>query len=328
METERNPVALLLPGQGAQHVRMAAGLYGAEPYFTEAMDRVFELFGAGAWAGLRRDWLAQEPEIPIDDVRRSQPLLFAVNYAMGRQLLATGVRPAAILGHSVGELAGAVLAGILSVEDAVAVMRERVERSVAVPPGGMVAVSLAERDLRPLLGGHPEIVVAALNAPRQTVLAGPAAPLAAFADELTLRGVVFRDVPSRTPFHSPVMAPVAARPSVLDGIDLRPPSTPVWSAFTGGPLTAAQACDPLLWLRHPVAVVRFWPTLNALLNSGTYLVVEAGPGRGLALAARRHRSVVRGGSAVVALLPARPGPARADQQALRAGMARLGALVR
>src|SRR6185295_10794969 len=105
--TAPGPVALLLPGQGAQHARMATGLYGAEPAFTAAMDEVLDAFGD---ARLRDDWLHADDPAVVDHVTRSQRLLFAVDYALGRLTLSWGVEPVALLGHSIGEVAGAVLA--------------------------------------------------------------------------------------------------------------------------------------------------------------------------------------------------------------------------
>src|SRR5437764_1349770 len=99
-------VALLFPGQGSQHPRMAAGLYGHDDVFTSVMDEAFELLGE-AGPAVRADWLAGgRPEL-YDDVTRAQPLLYAVNYALGRVVLDWGVEPAAMLGHSVGEMVAA-----------------------------------------------------------------------------------------------------------------------------------------------------------------------------------------------------------------------------
>jgi [acyl-carrier-protein] S-malonyltransferase len=103
------PVVLLFPGQGSQYPGMATGLYRREPVFTEAMDEVFDLMGPHA-AAIRGDWLGHSALVHIDDVRRAQPLLFAVGYALGRMVHGWGVRPVALLGHSAGELVAGPLA--------------------------------------------------------------------------------------------------------------------------------------------------------------------------------------------------------------------------
>ncbi|ONI77883.1 polyketide synthase [Actinosynnema sp. ALI-1.44] len=315
------PVALLLPGQGAQHIRMAAGLYGHEPAFTAftgAMDAVFDALDAlGAdGAAVRADWLSERPNVGIDHVTRSQILLFAVDHALGVQLRGVGVRFAALLGHSVGEIAAAVLAGVFTLPSAVALMWDRVTRLVKAPPGGMLAVAASAGEVAGYLSG--DVVVGAVNAPRQVILAGPATPLEKVADALRGDGYVCRSVPTGTAFHSPMLAAMAheAVPE-LARITVSAPQITVYSGYTAAPLTADEVRDPRFWASHPVAPVLFWPALNALLSGGDYLLVEAGPGQGLATVARRHPSVAGGRSQVAAALPARPSGGAADRESMR-----------
>lgn len=314
MSTLSREVVLLLPGQGSQHAGMAGGLYGNDPAFTAHVDAALELFGNAD--ELRADWLAANPRVPIDDVTRAQPLLFCVDYALGRMLLDNGVRPAALLGHSVGELAAAVLADVLELADAVAFMRDRVDRLAPAPPGGMLTVAAPEHELRPFLARHGDVVVGAVNAPRQIVLSGFDEPLQAIADELRGKGFTVLPVAARTAFHSPALAPLFADTTPYDGRAVRAPRIPMWSSVTTELLDEAAVRNPALWARQPVAPVLFWPTLDKLLATGGYLLVEAGPGQGLATLARRHPEVRRGNSAVTALLPARPGPPEADRAAV------------
>jgi [acyl-carrier-protein] S-malonyltransferase len=148
----RRAIGLLFPGQGAQHAAMAAGLYGWEPAFTVAMDEFFETLGADG-ARLRSDWLELSHDLPIDDIRRSQPLLFAIGHALGRMVLSWGVSPRALLGHSVGELAAATLAGVFALADAARLIQQRTETFARTPAGGMLAVAGSAHDLEPLLTG-------------------------------------------------------------------------------------------------------------------------------------------------------------------------------
>ncbi|MGC5563050.1 acyltransferase domain-containing protein [Streptomyces sp. FR-108] len=315
------PVALLLPGQGSQQPRMAAGLYGYEPVFTEAMDEFFD--AAGAEGGpLREDWLAERPATELDHVTRSQPLLFAVDLALGRLVLSWGVRPAALLGHSIGELASAVLAGVFGTRDAVGLVLDRVGRLAKAPPGGMLAVAASTAEVAPYLSG--DVVVGAVNAPRQTILAGPDGPLDKAGRALGEAGFVCRRVPSLSAFHSPLLEPACRGAAErFAAVRRSSPSVPVHSAYTAAPLTRADIDDPAFWARQPVAPVLFWPALEGLLATGDHLLVEVGPGQGLSQVARRHPAVRRGTSAVVSLLPARPGPPEADRSAVEAAVARI-----
>jgi acyl transferase domain-containing protein len=314
MSTEP-PLALLLPGQGAQHPQMAVGLYGHERAFTEAMDSVFDVLGAHG-AAIRSDWLSERPEVCIDHVTRAQILLFAVDFAVGVQLCAWGVRPAAMLGHSAGEMAAAALAGVFELADVVELMWDRVNRLAAAPPGGMLAVAASVERVAGYLGG--DVVVGAVNAPRQVILAGPTGPLEEVAARLRADGLTYRPVPSSTAFHSPMLAPLAEKAvPLLARLPVRAPAIPVYSGYLAAPLTDEVVRDPRFWASHPSAPVLFWPALNALLSGGDYLLVEAGPGQGLASIARQHPSVTRGRSRVAAALPARPSGGEADRAALR-----------
>ncbi|MER7312137.1 acyltransferase domain-containing protein [Streptomyces halstedii] len=307
-------MALLLPGQGAQYRRMAAGLYAAEPVFAEAVDEVLGAMGAEG-DRMHADWLDERPGLPVDHVLRAQPLLFAVDHAFGRLVTSWGIRPTALLGHSIGEMAAATLAGVFSVRDAARVVLDRVTRLTAAPPGGMLAVAESAASLEPFLGGG--VVVAAVNAPRQTVLGGPEDALRAVEETLRACGVTARRVPALSPFHSPVIAPYArGAEAVLTAVERRPPRTVVHSCYTAAPLTAQQVADPAYWAAHPVNQVRFWPALDGLLAPGELVVVEAGPGRTLSSLALRHPSVRRGGSKVVALSPKRVGGPEEERAAL------------
>ncbi|MEW2400547.1 acyltransferase domain-containing protein [Streptomyces sp. NPDC046862] len=309
-------VALLLPGQGAQHPRMAAGLYGHEEAFTHWMDEAFRLLGPDG-GRLRREWLAEQPSPAYDDVTVAQPLLYAVDHALGRMLLEWGVRPVALLGHSVGEFAAATLAGVVDLADGMRVMRERVDLFARTPPGGMLAVSASLDEVAGLL--RAGVYLAAVNAPRQLLLAGEREPLRAAARTLHERGSVCREVPARQAFHTPVVeyAVKASLPG-WRSVRFHLPSMPLYSAYTQGVLTEEQALDPEFWAGQASATVYFAPTLTALLAAHDCLLVEAGPGNSLTMLARRRTAVTEGRSEALPLLPDRRRGDDADRHAVRA----------
>ena len=314
---ERAPgVALLFPGQGAQHPRMAAGLYGRLDVFTDAMDEAFRQLGPEG-ARLRAEWLAPEPSPLYDDVTVAQPLLYAVGLALGRLVLSWGAEPVALLGHSVGELVAATLAGVLAAEDGFRLMRQRVHQFAGTPAGGMLAVAAPLAEVGDVLGDG--VYLAAVNAHRQLLLAGRREDLDRAARVLLERGLVCRDARARQAFHSPVVddAVTASLPD-WQATPLHPPRLPVYSAYTQGPLTGRTACDPVFWARQAAEPVQFAPTLDRLLSDHACLLVEAGPGNSLSMLARRHRAVVRGASRVLPLLPDRP---RGDDADLASALA-------
>lgn len=293
---------------------MGVGLYGSLPEFAERVDHVLGQWGR-AGAEIRSDWLTETPTLGIDDIRRSQPLLFAIDWALGAYLLDHDITPAALVGHSVGELAASVLAGVLELSDAAAMMTDRLAQLADAPPGAMLAVAARPDDI----GFCAEfgVDIGAVNAPRQVVLAGSVPDIGRAAAHLAEAGISARLARSAIAFHSDQIAGHVLRslPAVRR-IEFRDPALPLWSAYTGFPLTGEQVRDPYFWARQPALPVLFWPTLERVLDTvGPALVVEAGPGRSLTTAARRHRAVVAGESGAVALLPHATGSAEQDRRA-------------
>lgn len=307
-------IVLLFPGQGAQYTRMAAGLYGAEPIFTEAMDAVFTELGENG-AELRSDWLSPEPVVPLEHVSRSQPLLFAIGHGLGQLVLSWGLRPAALLGHSVGEVAAAAVGGVFDLTSATRLIADRVRRLATGPGGGMLVVTASVGQLGPYL--RDQVVIGAVNAPRQTVLAGPVRPIGQIASELRAAGITCQRLPSSSPFHSPVLEEAArgAEPLIAT-LTVAAPSIDLYSAYTVSTVGQAELSKVTHWSRQPVDPVLFWPTLDRLLATDDYLLVEAGPGQGLSRIARRHQAVRSGRSSVAAMLPASPGAPAADRDAV------------
>ncbi|UGQ11787.1 acyltransferase domain-containing protein [Yinghuangia sp. ASG 101] len=322
---------LLLPGQGSQYPRMGAGLYGHEPCFTASMDDFFADFGAagGPAAELRGVWLGTAPgpharaAASVDEARFAQPLLYAVGIALGRVLAAHGARPDVLLGHSVGELAAASLGGVLDPRDGARVMGARGRLIDLIPPGGMLAVAAAPERMAAYTGS--EVVIGAVNGPRQTVLAGPRAPLREVELALRADGITCRAVGGDRPFHSPAAQAAAdAFGRVLAAVPLRTPATPIQSSATAAPVTPAQATRPGFWAGQIAGPVLYWTALSALLaDPYAWRLVEAGPGHQMATPARLHRAVRRGGGTVTTLLPAEPGPPERDRDHLARALEQL-----
>ncbi|CAM5606693.1 Type I polyketide synthase OS=Streptomyces alboniger OX=132473 GN=CP975_22955 PE=4 SV=1 [Streptomyces alboniger] len=315
------PVALTFPGQGAQHSRMAAGLYGLSPSFTATMDHAFDAFGPAGRA-LREGWLAVTPPATFDDISFAQPLLYAVNYALGSMLMKAGLRPDALLGHSVGELAAATLSGVFSFESGLRYLAQYTDVYRHAPRGGMLAVAASPQEAEAHL--VPGVVIGAVNAPRQVLLSAPEAALVQVEDALRGAGITCARARTLQPFHHPVMREVmTAHAGCLTHPVLRPPHIRLYSAYTGQELDDESATDWQFWTGQPAEPVLFGPTLEHLLGDRPHVLLEAGPGQSLTALARRTRAVLRGDAAALALLPAHAGEPGADADAVRLALKQL-----
>jgi acyl transferase domain-containing protein/acyl carrier protein len=259
---------LVFSGQATAWAGMGAGLE-AEP---EARDTLRE---AAAILARRAGWsLDSALTIAPSDPAVAQPAQVALQVALARQVLAWGFRPRAVIGHSLGEVSAACLAGVLTLEEA---LRLALHRGAAMRPlagqGAMAALALPAEEVRRRLAGHPEVALAALNAPSRTVVAGPPAALEAFLATLPPEAAP-RRLETDLAFHHPMTAPAReALEAALHGLLPRPAAVPLVSTVTGAPL-AGEAMGAMHWganLRHPV---RFAEALRA---AGPGLFLEIGP---------------------------------------------------
>jgi amino acid adenylation domain-containing protein len=299
-------VAFLFPGQGAQHVGMARETYREEPVFREQLDRCAEILRPRLGLDLR-DVIFPAPggeaaaAEALEGTALAQPALFAVEYSLARLWESRGVRPAAMLGHSIGEYVAAALAGVFRLEDALALVAARGRLMAEAPAGRMLAVPLPEADARALLG--TELSLAAVNGPAACVVSGPAAAVEALRAELAGRGIESRPLRTSRAFHSAMMDPVLERfRAEVARLPLRAPEVPFLSNLSGTWITPEEATDPDYWARHLRGTVRFADGAAELLREPGRVLLEVGPGRTLASLARRQGEAARGRT-IAASLP-------------------------
>ncbi|MEW2619318.1 SDR family NAD(P)-dependent oxidoreductase [Streptomyces sp. NPDC048106] len=305
----RRRLVFALPGQGSQHPRAAADLAAALPDFDTRVRECLALFSDALGADLTKMWQEEADPTVVARTVHAQPLLFSVEFALARSLGLLGVEPAALVGHSVGEVVAATLAGVIPLADAVRFVARRAELMQGMPPGRMLAVAAAEEVVRDLL--VPEVAVSAVNGPGQVVVGGPAEAVEAFRKILAERGVQGRLLSTSHAFHTPMMAPaVAELTDLLAGCALRAPEIPVISAATGRPLEAAQATSPRFWAEQLVEPVLFGHALDTLVGQDPARVLEVGPGQALSSLIRRHPGLRDAGHRAVGCLP-RPAKAAA-----------------
>ncbi|MCU0681993.1 MAG: SDR family NAD(P)-dependent oxidoreductase [Polyangiaceae bacterium] len=291
-------LVFMFAGGGAQHVNMGRGLYRSEPAFRSHVDRCCEAagrrLGVDLLAAIYPD-PAREEEAARQMKRTSigLPALFAVQSAMAALWRARGVRPEAIIGHSLGEYAAAWLAGVMSLEEAVALVVRRGELFEGLPAGGMIGVPLGETEARALAGSR--LSIAAVNGPSNCVLAGTAEDIEALAAELARQEVEFRRVQIDVAAHSHLVDPIVDKfRDFVASLRLSPPSVPFVSNVTGAWITPEQAVDPAYWALHLRSTVRFGDGVRLLLEGPGRVLLEVGPGKALSTLAKLQASGPKG----------------------------------
>jgi acyl transferase domain-containing protein len=287
------PVVFMFPGQGSQTVDMGLGAYQCEPSFRSTIDLCCEVLCSSLGVDLRRVLYPAECEresaqSELQQTALTQPALFAVEYALAQLWLEWGIAPRAVIGHSLGEYVAACCAGVLSLEDALAVVAERGQLMQRAEPGAMVAVPLSEAALTPYLGD--DLSLAAVNGPAACVVSGPVAAIGDLSDELEAGGIVSQRLRTSHAYHSRLMEPVVG-PLVdkMRSINLKPPQIPYLSNVSGGWISPETATDPRYWGRQLRGTVRFGDELGELLQSTPdAALLEVGPGRTLTDLARSH----------------------------------------
>ncbi len=283
------PVAFLFPGQGSQYAGMGAGLYESEKVFRGIVDQCAEILREEIGCDLREVIFAKGPEAEarLRETRFTQPAIFAMGCALGSLWLARGVRPAAMVGHSVGEFVAATLAGVFSMQEAARLVATRARLVQELPQGAMVAARLGEAEARELLI-DAGMDIAAVNSPRLSVFAGPFEAIAALEETLRERNIPARRLSTSHAFHSPMIeAALPAFARAAGGVSLQAPALPMVSSVTGNWMTEAQATDPQYWIGHMRATVRFSEAVGRLFDIQGIALLEAGPGQTLGQLARQ-----------------------------------------
>lgn len=292
--TER--VVFLFPGQGAQHIGMARGLYDSEPVFAEYFDACVAGFEAELGYDLRA-MIFEGTSRDLERTDRTQPALFTVEYALAKLVESYGVRPAALVGHSIGEYAAATVAGVFDLDTAIKVVAMRARLMHAAPRGVMVAVPISADALGAYLTG--DVDLAAVNDPDGCVVAGTDAAIREFSEALKQAGINARRVRTSHAFHSRLMdSMISEFTAFLSRQTLNEPRIPLLSNLTGTWLAPSEATNPATWARSVRATVRFADEIDNVLNDPHRVLIEVGPGATLTASAARNPKFAGGHRAV------------------------------
>ncbi|MBZ5710638.1 non-ribosomal peptide synthetase/type I polyketide synthase [Nannocystis pusilla] len=317
-------LVFVFPGGGSQHLDMGRELYAHAPPFRAALDECAQLFLDELGEDIRALMFAPAGEAEAAGQRlktpsRNMAAIFAVEYALARLLVAWGLRPAAVFGHSLGEYVAAAIAGVMRLADAVALVATRGALCDAAPPAAMVTVPLAPAAAQALL--RPGLSLAAVNGPEACVVAGEAAAIEAFVASLAAAGVEARRLPIATASHSELMQPLVGRlVERARAVEFSAPQIAMISGVTGTWI-GAEVGDPAYWGRHLRETVRFAEGVATLHADLDLACVEVGPGAHLASLMRNHPDA--GPERLVVSAMAHPRSGRGELEALMLALAQL-----
>ncbi|MGC1781701.1 MAG: amino acid adenylation domain-containing protein [Acidobacteriaceae bacterium] len=285
-------LAMLFPGQGSQYPGMGKDLYGTVPFYRQIVDdccsKLQSLTGLDLLPVLFPGAVdADEAAQILEQTRYAQPALFVTSYALARLWMQWGVQPSVLVGHSVGELVAACVAGVFSLEDALLFVARRGEWMQEMPPGQMLAVRMQPEQLQNIL--PPTLSIAAINAPSLAVVSGPAEEIESLAARLQRDKVVSRRLHTSHAFHSSMIEPVIAPlRQLLEKTMLREPTISIVSTVSGEVLTSADATSAEYWTRHCRVPVNFSAAASALVREGHEIFLEVGAGQTLTTLVRQH----------------------------------------
>lgn len=278
---ESPAVVFMFPGQGSQYLKMGLDLYQQEKVFHDALDRCANLLREHLQVDLRDILFAtgsseENTEYTLHDTCYQQSALFSIGYALAELWKSWGVRPTAMIGHSIGEYVAACLAGVFSLEDALHLVAARGSMMQEMPAGSMLSVRLPSAQVEELL--TESLCLAAVNAPSLCTVSGPTADIQQLQKQLEGRDISCTFLNTSHAFHSAIMDRIVDPFSdLVRKIKLSSPKIPYVSTVTGIWVTKEQATDPNFWGRQLRGAVLFADGIKTLLESTECVLLELGP---------------------------------------------------
>ncbi|MGK7876652.1 MAG: SDR family NAD(P)-dependent oxidoreductase [Xenococcaceae cyanobacterium] len=276
-DTNQTQIAFLFTGQGSQYVGMGRSLYETQPIFRETLEECHRLVSPYLETPLLSVLYPEEGDVsPINETAYTQPALFALEYALYQLWISWGIKPDAVMGHSVGEYVAACVAGVFSLEDGLKLIAARGRLMQELPAdGSMVAVLATEKKVREVL--NSEVVIAAYNGPENIVISGKKAGIEKALASLETEGIKTKKLNVSHAFHSPLMSPILAEfETIANDINYHQPQIPLISNVTGTRADDSIA-EANYWVNHVCQPIRFSQSMETLHSLGYEGFLEIGP---------------------------------------------------
>ncbi|BAZ70869.1 beta-ketoacyl synthase (plasmid) [Fischerella sp. NIES-4106] len=277
------PVVFMFPGQGTQYVNMALELYQTEPIFREQVDICTDILKPHLGLDIRNVLYPSQEQFSeavqqLQQIAIAQSALFVIEYALAKLWMTWGIRPQAMIGQSVGEYVAACLAGVFSLEDALALVTKWGQLMQQLPNGTMLAVPLSETQLQPFL--NEKLSLAEICEPYLCVVSGSIDAIDTLQNQLTPQGLECNRLQTAHIFDSQMMNPILEEfTKAFTKVKLNPPQISFVSNVTGTWITEAEATNPSYWTKHLCQIVRCAKGLQQLLQKQGQIFLEVGSGQ-------------------------------------------------
>jgi amino acid adenylation domain-containing protein len=328
---EHPRLVFCFPGQGVQSVGMCRNLYDTESVFHQYLDRcdaiLLPLLGANLLSVIYPAEATPEATALLNQTLYAQPAIFAVEYALAQLWLSWGIVPAAMVGHSVGEYVAACLSGVLSLEDALALIAARCRLMQALPTGSMLAVRADEATVTGFIKATgAQIDLAAVNSPRLCVVSGSDGELDKFVARLDIDKIVHRKLATSHAFHSRMLDPILDEFSDhVRKATFHAPTIPYVSSLTGAWVTAEEIAKREYWTSHLRRTVRFADAVHTAASAPQTVLLEVGPSETLVQMMRQIVGAGTGAPPVLATLTSAKDSGAAENKLMLASLGRLWA---
>ncbi|MCU0289662.1 MAG: type I polyketide synthase, partial [Acidobacteria bacterium] len=305
-EKNNRPVIFMFPGQGSQYVDMARNLYEDQPIFREEINRCFEILKPLSHYDFKEILYPSPGKNNSDQTDRTniinqtdvtQPVIFIIEYALAKLLMAWGIKPYAMVGHSIGEYVAACLSGVLTLVDALKLVTARGALMQKMPRGAMLSIPLPENELAQLIKENnyrqDELSIAAVNSTALCVVSGPYEIINQLEEILKAKKYECSKLHTSHAFHSYMMEPILTEfEKIVSAIPLNKPQIPYLSNLTGNWIQEQETKSAGYWTSHLRSTVRFADNIKILLELDSPVFIEVGPGRTLSTFVQKYDGAI------------------------------------